>query len=89
MPKPSDRSLPEGRFKAPIDFVRVLPIFEYDLPIPTAVALLALLDLEGWQSGLMVKPVFVFAEWTLDGDLWQTTFLGWRDDKTPTEIVVE
>jgi TolB-like protein/Tfp pilus assembly protein PilF len=31
----------------------------------------------------------VFAEWTLDGDLWQTTFLGWRDDKTPTEIVVE
>ena len=39
--------------KAPIDFVRVLPIFEYDLPIPTAVALLALLDPEGWQSGLM------------------------------------
>ena len=40
-----------------------------------------------------VKPVFVcevvFAEWTLDGDLRQTTFLGWRDDKTPTEIVVE
>jgi ATP-dependent DNA ligase len=31
----------------------------------------------------------VFAEWTLDGDLRQTTFLGWRDDKTPTEIVVE
>ena len=70
-----------------------MPIFEYDLPIPTAVALLALLDPEGWQSGLMVKPVFVcevvFAEWTLDGELRQTTFLGWRDDKTPTEIVLE
>ena len=34
-----------------------------------------------------VKPAFVcevaFAEWTQDGELRQTAFLGWRDDKTP------
>ena len=40
-----------------------------------------------------VKPVFVcevaFAEWTLDGELRQTTFLGWRDDKSPEEVVIE
>jgi len=54
MLEPSDLSrVPEGKFKAPIGFVRVLPIFEYNLPIRTAVALLALLDPEGWQSGLM------------------------------------
>jgi bifunctional non-homologous end joining protein LigD len=40
-----------------------------------------------------VKPAFVcevaFAEWTLDGELRQTTFLGWRDDKDPHEVVLE
>ena len=40
-----------------------------------------------------VKPVFVwevaFAEWTLDGELRQTTFLRWRNDKTPTEMGLE
>jgi len=40
-----------------------------------------------------VKPAFVcevaFAEWTLDGELRQTTFLGWRDDKDPEEVVLE
>ena len=30
-----------------------------------------------------------FAEWTLDGELRQTTFLGWRDDKDPSEVVLE
>jgi ATP-dependent DNA ligase len=30
-----------------------------------------------------------FAEWTLDGELRQTTFLGWRDDKRPEEAVLE
>jgi ATP-dependent DNA ligase len=30
-----------------------------------------------------------FAEWTLDGELRQTTFLGWRDDKRPEEVVLE
>jgi bifunctional non-homologous end joining protein LigD len=39
-----------------------------------------------------VKPAFVcevaFAEWTLDGELRQTTFLGWRDDKDPEEVVL-
>jgi bifunctional non-homologous end joining protein LigD len=40
-----------------------------------------------------VKPVFVcevaFAEWTQDGELRQTAFLGWRDDKRPEEAVLE
>jgi ATP-dependent DNA ligase len=39
-----------------------------------------------------VKPVFVcevaFAEWTLDRELRETTFLGWRDDKSPEEVVL-
>src|SRR5260221_1074957 len=34
-----------------------------------------------------VQPKLVcevaFAEWTLDGELRQTTFVGWRDDKSP------
>ena len=49
----SDLSRVPERFKAPIGSVRVLPIFEYNLPIRIAVALLALLDPEGWQSDLM------------------------------------
>jgi bifunctional non-homologous end joining protein LigD len=40
-----------------------------------------------------VKPVLVceiaFAERTQDGELRQTTFLGWRDDKDPKEVVIE
>jgi bifunctional non-homologous end joining protein LigD len=40
-----------------------------------------------------VEPRFVcevaFAEWTEDGELRQTTFLGWRDDKSPEEVVLE
>jgi bifunctional non-homologous end joining protein LigD len=39
-----------------------------------------------------VKPTLVcevaFAEWTLDGELRQTTFLGWRDDKDAQEVVL-
>jgi bifunctional non-homologous end joining protein LigD len=30
-----------------------------------------------------------FAEWTQDGELRQTTFLGWRDDKSAEEVVIE
>ena len=40
-----------------------------------------------------VKPRLVcevaFAEWTEDGELRQTTFLGWRDDKSPEEVILE
>jgi bifunctional non-homologous end joining protein LigD len=40
-----------------------------------------------------VRPDLVcevaFAEWTQDGELRQTTFLGWRDDKNPEEVVLE
>ena len=30
----------------------------------------------------------LIAEWTQDGELRQTTFLGWRDDKNPREVVL-
>jgi ATP-dependent DNA ligase len=40
-----------------------------------------------------VRPNLVcevaFAEWTLDGELRRTTFLGRRDDKSPEEVVLE
>jgi bifunctional non-homologous end joining protein LigD len=40
-----------------------------------------------------VKPKLVceisFAEWTQGGELRQTVFLGWRDDKKPKDVVLE
>jgi bifunctional non-homologous end joining protein LigD len=40
-----------------------------------------------------IRPELVcevaFAEWTLDVELRQTIFLGWRDDKDPSEVVIE
>jgi bifunctional non-homologous end joining protein LigD len=40
-----------------------------------------------------VKPKLVcevaFAEWTQDRELRQTTFLGWRDDKSPEKVVLD
>ncbi|HET9378318.1 MAG TPA: hypothetical protein VFO40_25340 [Chthoniobacterales bacterium] len=40
-----------------------------------------------------VRPNLVcevaFAEWTQDRELRQTTFLGWRDDKSPEEVVLD
>jgi bifunctional non-homologous end joining protein LigD len=40
-----------------------------------------------------VRPKLVcevaFAEWTEDEQLRQTTFLGWRYDKGPEEVVLE
>jgi bifunctional non-homologous end joining protein LigD len=40
-----------------------------------------------------VRPKLVcevaYAEWTEDEQLRQTTFLGWRDDKSPEEVVIE
>ena len=39
-----------------------------------------------------IRPELVcevaFAEWTLDGELRQTAFLGWRDDKSAQEVVL-
>jgi ATP dependent DNA ligase C terminal region len=40
-----------------------------------------------WVQPKLVCEV-AFAEWTLDGELRQTTFLG-RDDKRPEEVVIE
>jgi bifunctional non-homologous end joining protein LigD len=40
-----------------------------------------------------VRPNLVcevaFAEWTQDGELRQTAFLGWRDDKSSEQVVLE
>jgi bifunctional non-homologous end joining protein LigD len=41
-----------------------------------------------WVQPTLVCEV-AFAEWTEDEQLRQTTFLGWRDDKRPEEIVLE
>jgi hypothetical protein len=41
----------------------------------------------GFNQGLSAKRLF--AEWTQDGELRQTTFLGWRKDKSPEEVVIE
>jgi bifunctional non-homologous end joining protein LigD len=47
------------------------PLFENPLKIPEKIQ---------WAQPKLVCEV-AFAEWTLDGELRQTTFLGWRDDK--------
>jgi bifunctional non-homologous end joining protein LigD len=41
-----------------------------------------------WVQPKLVCEV-AFAEWTEDEQLRQTTFLRWRDDKTPEEIIIE
>jgi bifunctional non-homologous end joining protein LigD len=40
-----------------------------------------------WVAPKLVCEV-AFAEWTEDEQLRQTTFLGWRDDKSPEEVVI-
>lgn len=41
-----------------------------------------------WVQTRLVCEV-AYAEWTEDEQLRQTTFLGWRDDKSPKEMVLE
>jgi bifunctional non-homologous end joining protein LigD len=41
-----------------------------------------------WVAPKLVCEV-AFAEWTEDEQLRQTTFLGWRNDKNPEEVVLE
>jgi bifunctional non-homologous end joining protein LigD len=41
-----------------------------------------------WVKPKLISEV-AYAEWTLDGELRQTTFLGWRDDKNPREVVLQ
>jgi bifunctional non-homologous end joining protein LigD len=40
-----------------------------------------------WVQPKLVCEV-AFAEWTDDEQLRQTTFLGWRDDKSPEEVAI-
>jgi bifunctional non-homologous end joining protein LigD len=40
-----------------------------------------------WVQPKLVCEV-AFAKWTVDGELRQTTFLGWRDDKRPKEVLL-
>src|ERR1700730_17785843 len=41
-----------------------------------------------WVQPKLVCEV-AFAEWTQDGELRQTAFLGWRDDKSSEQVVLE
>ena len=41
-----------------------------------------------WVTPKLVCEI-AYAEWTDEGELRQTTFLGWRDDKRPEEVVLE
>jgi bifunctional non-homologous end joining protein LigD len=41
-----------------------------------------------WVKSELVCEIS-FAEWTQDGELRQTVFLGWRDDKKAKEVVLE
>jgi bifunctional non-homologous end joining protein LigD len=41
-----------------------------------------------WVQSQLVCEV-AYAEWTEDEQLRQTTFLGWRDDKSPEKVVLE
>jgi bifunctional non-homologous end joining protein LigD len=41
-----------------------------------------------WVAPNLVCEV-TFAEWTQDGELRQTAFLGWRDEKSAQEVVLE
>ena len=41
-----------------------------------------------WVEPQLVCEI-AYAEWTDDGELRQTTFLRWRNDKRPEEVVLE
>ena len=73
----------ERGLKETIDRLKPLftdkPTVENPLKIPEKVQ---------WVQPKLVCEV-AFAEWTEDEQLRQTTFLGWRDDKTPEEIIIE
>ena len=45
-------------------------------------------ELIQWVRPKLVCEV-AFAEWTQDGELRQTAFLGWRDDKSSEQVVLE
>ena len=64
---------------------RLRPLFTNQLPVENPPKIPEKIQ---WVQPELVCEV-AFAEWTLDGELRQTTFLGWRDDKNPEEVVLE
>jgi bifunctional non-homologous end joining protein LigD len=59
------------------------PECPFEPPPPRVVARLA-----HWVRPELVAQV-AFAEWTFDGVVRQASFLGWRDDKDPSEVIRE
>jgi bifunctional non-homologous end joining protein LigD len=64
---------------------RLRPLFMNQLPVENPPNIPEKIQ---WVRPELVCEV-AFAEWTLDGELRQTTFLGWRDDKDPSQVVLE
>ena len=63
---------------------RLQPLFEDKSPVENPPNIPERIQ---WIRPKLVCEV-AFAEWTLDGELRRTTFLGWRDDKDPEEVVL-
>ena len=79
----SDTGFGEKSLKDAID--RLKPLFIYKSPVENPPKIPEKIQ---WVQPTLVCEV-AFAEWTLDGELRQTTFLGWRDGKDPSEVVLE
>jgi len=70
----------ERGLKEAID--RLKPLFIDNLPVENPPKIPERIQ---WVQPKLVCEV-AYAEWTLDGELRQTTFLGWRDDKSPDSL---
>jgi bifunctional non-homologous end joining protein LigD len=74
--------LPNGTCAA---IVRLNPLFVDKSPFANPPKIAEKIQ---WVQPKLVCKV-AFAEWTEDGELRQTTFLGLREDKDPKEVVRE
>jgi bifunctional non-homologous end joining protein LigD len=64
---------------------RLKPLFTDEAPVQNPPEIPEKIQ---WVQPRLVCEV-AFAEWTEDGELRQTAFLGWRDDKSPEQLVLE
>jgi ATP-dependent DNA ligase len=76
---------PDWIFETKMDGYRAIAVFDYQPPVKNPPRIPERIR---WVQPKLVCEV-AFAEWTEDEQLRQTTFLGWRDDKTPEEVVIE
>jgi ATP-dependent DNA ligase len=72
-----------GTLKETID--RLKPLFTDKPPVENPPKIPEKIQ---WVQPELVCEV-AFAEWTEDGELRQTTFLGWRDDKSPADVILD